>query len=224
MHNLKLCNLDTDSISVCKLDGSPFSEEEQENLLKELNSIMPSQISWDDDGYYTKFIVLMAKNYVLYDGKKVTYKGSAIKAKGKAPALQLMIKQFIDVLLYTSDELQHIELQRLYLNIAKEISSISDIKRWASRKTLSATTFSSERTNETKIIDAIVGTDYVEGDRIYTYYKEDGSLGLVEHFDGKYDKVKLWKDLYNNVQTFEAILPIKELFVNYSLKKNQRLL
>lgn len=226
-HNFILGPCDTDSISFSKEDQSPFTPEEQKSILDEINSIMPEFIQYSHDGYFARVIVLMAKNYVLYDptakkGKEVTYKGSAIKAKGKAPALQAMIKQFIDVLLFTPDDKHHEELLKIYNSLAKEIDNITDMKRWCSRKTISATTLSSERANETKIVDAIAGTDYVEGDRIYTYFKEDKTLGLLEHFDGKYDKVKLFKDLYTTTETFGAILPIKTLFMNYSLVKNQK--
>lgn len=213
-------NGDTDSLTICNHTHSPMSEEEQSNYLKQLNSLFPEKISWAHDGYFRCIIVLRAKNYILDDGKKVTYKGSAVKAKGKEPALQELIKSFINVLLYTPDDQQHSELVKLYTTCAKEIANITDIKRWSSRKTISATTLSSERANETKIVDAIEGSDYVEGDRIYVYFKEDGSLGLAEKFDGNYDRAALYEKLFKTTKTFESVLPVKELFINYSLKKN----
>lgn len=212
----KLVNADTDSISICKVDGAEWTEEEQQEFLTGLNAQFPEKIKWEHDGYYKKVVVIKIKNYILYDGKKVKIKGSALKGTGKEPALREFMEKVVDSLLNDKDN-----LQELYNKYAKEALEVKDIKRWVSKKTLSDKTFNSTRTNETKIADAVEGTDYQEGDKIYCYFRPDGSLRLVEKFDGEYDKKVLLKKLHATAQIFENVLDTKNLFPNYALKRNQ---
>ncbi|NJO65078.1 MAG: hypothetical protein HC836_45310 [Richelia sp. RM2_1_2] len=113
------------------------------------------------------------------------------------------------------------KLRLVYEKYIKEAMNIKDIKRWSSRKTLSNTTYSSERTNETKIIDAIKNSDYTVGDRVWLFFKEDGSLELVENYDGNYDKLVLIKKIFQTSKLFSSVLDTDMLYCNYSLKKNQ---
>lgn len=219
MNNFQIVNADTDSISFCKPDGAFIPIDERKVFIKDINDKSPEFMQWADDGYYKKVIILMAKNYVLQteDGK-IKYKGGAIKAPGKPLALRELIKKIIDLML--EEKTTYVELYNEY---AKEILDIKDIKRWADRKSLTSTTYSSTRTNETKIIDAIKGTEYVEGNRIWVYFKEDKSLSLVEHYDGDYSKTALLKKLYNTIEIFQNVLDISQ-FPNYTLKRNRELL
>lgn len=219
-HNFTLVNADTDSITVCKPDGSPFSENERNNLLEELNSLFPKGIRWEDDGYYKKVVVLKAKNYILLDeNNKLKIKGSALKASTKPPALKEFIKRVIDSIINHRED--YIEIYNSYV---KEISNITDIKRWASRKTISDKVLEGERTNETRIRDVLKDTEYVEGDKIYTFYKDSNTLELVERFNGVYDKERLYGSLNDTAWVFETILDCEHLFPNYKLKKNKKLL
>lgn len=217
MHNFTLVNCDTDSIMVCKPDQSEFTNEEQTLLLKELKRLFPEQISWEPDGYYQRVIIAKAKNYVLYDGKKLTHKGSALKASTKEPALKEFIQLILDAMI--NKQTNYTEIYNKYV---KEINDVQDIKRWVSRKTISATTLSSERENEAKIVRAIEGSDYKEGDRVYMYFTSDGELKLVEKFSNDYCKNTLYGKLYKTAEVFETILPVKEVFPNFSLKRNKK--
>jgi len=213
-HNFQLVNCDTDSISFCKSDGSFMPLEERKALIKDINDKSPEFMQWADDGYYKKVIIVKAKNYILQkENGELTYKGSAIKAPGKPLALREFIKKIIDLML--NDQANYLEV---YNGYAKEILNVQDITRWADRKTLTSTTFESTRTNETKVMDAIQGTEYVEGNRIWTFFKSDKTLSLVENFDGDYDKTALLKKLYNTIEIFAEILDINQ-FPNYSLSK-----
>lgn len=209
-------NADTDSISFNHSEGKDLSKEERDVLLKDLNSQFPKRISWEDDGYYRTICVLKAKNYIMDDGKKVKYKGSAIKASTKPPALKEFIKRMIGSILEGKTDYTEI-----YTSYIKEVGNITDIKRWATRKTISDKVLESERTNEAKVRDAIEGTEIVEGDRIWVYYKEDNSLSLIEKFDGNYNKERLLKNVYDTAKIFDTVLDCKELFPNYALKKNK---
>lgn len=216
MHNFRINNCDTDSISFNKKDNTEFSEQERLALLKQMNEISPEKILWEDDGYYRCVIILKAKNYILDNGKKVAYKGSALKSSKTEAALKEMQKAIIQVMLDGKDN--YTEVYHRYI---LEALNIKDIKRWAGKKTLTDKIMTGERTNETKVLEALTGSDYKEGDKFYTYFKEDNSLGLVENFDGKYNKDKMLEKCYKSVQVFENVLECKALFLNYKLKKNR---
>jgi DNA polymerase elongation subunit (family B) len=218
MKPLTLVNCDTDSITVCKPDGSPFSEEEQTTLLKQLNEQFPERIRWEPDGYFPAVCVLKAKNYILYDGKKIKIKGSALKDSKASPALREFMNAIVDAIIFEKGGYSEI-----YMRYVKEILDVKDIKRWSSRKTLSSTMIESDRTNETRVMDALVGSNYVEGDRYYTFFESPEKITLTEKFNGNYDKDKLLSALYKKSEIFSTVLD-KTLFINYSLKKNRKLL
>lgn len=224
-HDFLIGPSDTDSISFCKKDMSPFSSEELKSLLGEINEQSPDKVLWEDDGYYKTIIALKAKNYVMYDGKKLKIKGSALKGSTRPEAIKEFIKKTIDTMVYT-EKVENINpsLQVVYKEYVDEAMNVSNIKRWSARKTLSSTMQASERKNETKVIDAIAGSDYREGDRFFVFRKPDESLCLAENFDGVYDKPHLLKNLYNTIEIFDMVLPVKSLFLNYNLKKNYKLL
>lgn len=217
MYNLILINCDTDSISVCKEDQSKFSNEEEIKLLQELNSLFPTRIKWEDDGIFETVIVLKAKNYVLKKkGEKPKYKGSAIKATLKETKLKVFIKEIIkEIGIGREDYL------KLYNAYAKEIMNITDINDWCTKKTITATVLTSPRANESKVRDAIVGTEYRPGDKIYTFFGEDETYILKENFAGKYNKNVLLKKLFKTSQIFSGVLDTK-MFLDYSLKKNKK--
>jgi DNA polymerase I len=214
----KIPNADTDSISYCRSDGLEISSEEQQANLIDINRLLPHKIRFEDDGYFPTVVILKTKNYVLFDGKKIKIKGSALKASGKPPAMKEMIKKVIDSIVEGKDN--YLEL---YNNYIKEAAKITDIKRWASRKTISEKTLTSERTNETRIKDTLEGTEYVEGDKIYTFFKTKDQLELAERFDGTYDLDKLLGTCYDTIWVFENVIDCNQ-FVNYKLKKSKVLL
>lgn len=219
MYNFELVNCDTDSIMVCKSDKSIYTEEEQKKLLKELNSLFLKNIKWEPDGTFKKVIILKAKNYILQDfDNKITYKGSALKSSKTEIALKEFLHAIIAEILNET-----YNYKEVYNKYVVEILNVKDINRWTSKKSLTSTTYSSLRANETKIIDAIQGTEYKEGDRVFLYFRNDGTLKLAEKFENDHDIGKLLKKLYTTAQIFANIIP-KETFINFSLKKNQELL
>ena len=218
LNNYNLVNADTDGIAFCKSDGSFITEEEREFIIQQINTKFPEKITFSDDGYFPSFIVLKAKNYIMKDEKgKVKLKGSSLKSATLEPAIKDFLNEIIDYLLNT-EIIENSRLITIYENFIVKACSINDIKPWASKKTLSSTTFSSKRANETKIIQAIQGTDYREGDKVWTFFKEDGSLELIERFTGDYDKLVMVEKLYKASSRFWTILD-KSIFLDYSLKK-----
>ena len=118
---------------------------------------------------------------------------------------------------------QHDRITEMYKGYVKEASTISspeEMRRFAARKTISSTMKESTRANETKVMDALEGSSYVEGDRVWTFYLPDDKLCLIENFNGEYNKERLYKNLFDTAKVFEGVLPFKELFLNYALKKN----
>ena len=75
-HDFIINGADTDAISFCKKDQSPFTEEEQLELLYQINKILPEYIVFEDDGYFSHFLILKAKNYIMKE------EGSSLKKKG----------------------------------------------------------------------------------------------------------------------------------------------
>jgi DNA polymerase elongation subunit (family B) len=210
---------DTDSITMWK-NNTPFTEIEVNKLIDEINGMLPQEINFELDAFYDCIVVFKAKNYAYREGEKISTKGSAIKASTKSSALKEFIKKVLECLLYDAS---HNQISKIYQSYAAEIKQITDIKRWAARKTLSSTMQESERANETKVMDALQGSDYQEGDRFWVYYKLDDSLALVENFNGDYNYIRLYKNLYDTIKIFETVLPVKELCINYSLKRNLQL-
>jgi len=215
MYDFILGPVDTDSISICKQDFSEFSKEEQYKLIAEINDILPELIKYEHDGYFPKIIITAAKNYILKDeNSKITYKGSSFKDSKKEPALKNFMKDIInEILNETFDYLS------VYNRYRDEILHITDITPWCSKKTITMKVLEGTRLNETNIADAIEETEYVEGDKVHTFYLPDDTLCLKENFKGEYNKRRLLKRLYDTAKIFKNIIDINE-FKNYSLKKN----
>ena len=219
-HDFIIAPTDTDSISFGKPDGSPFSKEEIKILVKEINDISPEFMTFEDDGYYQTCICVRAKNYVLWDGKKLTIKGSSLKATGKALALREFIQRIIQSII--DEKFNYLELYNEYVN---EIMNITDISRWQIKKTVTEKVLNGTRTNETKVMAAIADSEdeIAEGEKIYVYYKSDDTLALAEKFDGNYNQERLLKNLHDTAKCFSTIID-KKTFVNYSLVKSQNAL
>jgi hypothetical protein len=187
------------SFSFTRSDESEFTNDDRGMILNEINSLFPSTIRFEDDGLYKCVIVFKAKNYVLYDGHKIKTKGSAIKATTKEPALREFINTIINNIIAG-----HTDYDSVYKKYVVEAFNIKDIKRWVSRKTISEKTLNPQRTNEQKIFDIIQDSNFSEGDRIYCFFREDGSLALAENFDGNYaDTVyrSVWSNYSETVLT-----------------------
>jgi hypothetical protein len=244
MYNFNLINADTDSITINKPDGTPFSEAEQNQLLQELNFNMPEMISWEEDGIFPSVVVVKAKNYVLFDGKKVKTKGSAFRDQKKEPALAEFMNNIVTILL---DDASVDKCVDLYNSYVKEAMDIKDISRWSVKKTITDKVMNGERANETKVKDALGTDNFNEGDKVWLYSaiegeKQDSAKGqLLTYSDGRPKMVencilkqsKNWtgdenkmhyvQRVYDTVSILETILDINK-FTKYHLKKNKQLL
>lgn len=207
---------DTDALNFCKLDQSPFTEEEQNQFISKLNDMFPG-FTWELDGYYPKQINLAAKNYIMRDvNGKITYKGSSLKSATLEPAIKDFLKEIIDCLL--NDKKDYLTVYNKYV---KMIHSIEDIKPWCSKRTISDKTINNERENEAKVMRALEGSEYREGDKVYVFFAEGGELCLAENFNGQHDKKALLKKLYKATDRFSSVLD-ENMFLDYSLKKKNQ--
>lgn len=223
-HNHRFILSDTDSVTFCKEDGSRFTEAEEAELLEGINSLFPENIRFESNGQYDTIVVVAAKNYVLHKvGEPLVIKGSGLKATLKERRLKRFIDEIINVLIHTPEPLVEPTILGLYNEVAREIMDITDITDWCTKKTITSKILKPTRTNEIKVLEAIGDKSVQEGDKIYTYFKNDGSIGLDETFDGDYSKEKLLEKLYKTVVIFKQLLNIT-LFPNYKLKRNQKLL
>jgi len=218
-HNFIICNGDTDSIAFKKPDEKPFTPEERAALLAELNALMPENIVWADDDFFRRFIVCGAKNYILDNGKKVKLKGNSLKATKKEPALREFIREVVDLLLKDKKE----QVIFAYLRKAQEISRITDISPWCFKATVTKKVLEPSTVFNRKIRDAIGARPVAEGDKVYLFYMEDGTLCLREDFKGEFDRMKLLGKLRDTIETFGKVFDV-ELFPDLTLSRNKELL
>lgn len=245
-HDFILTNGDTDSISFCKKDYSIFTIKEQEKLLNEINSLMKPGIFWDNDKTFPFFGIIGAKNYIMFDGKKITVKGSALKATKKEPRLKKFITDVIKCIVEERTE----EIQTLYIECAKEILSINkntDISQWSFKATATKKVIEPTTAFNIKISEALLNHNIpiVEGDKYYLFFKnisevkeveytkKDGKPGkkkvkiqdleLTTHYTGDIDKMVLLKKLFVTIKIFNRVLDITK-YPNFTLKKNLKAL
>lgn len=250
-HDFIIGPTDTDSISYCKSDMTPFTPDELDSLLKELNEISPDFMEWEDDGYYKSCIALRAKNYVLFDGKTKTTKGSAFKTSSKEPAMKEFMQELVDEML--NDNNINV-LRDIYIRYVKEALNVADISRWASKKTITeAITKCGDpkekvRKQEKDIWDAIKNEDdKQEGNKIYVYpvvlgehtilggvsektgkplkdkVREVTGLKLTKHWNNDHNVLKLVERCYATLEIFKSVVDMNQ-FIDYTKKKNLSLL
>lgn len=241
---------DTDSISFCKVDMSPFTDEEQKFLLDEINELSPEFMEWEGDGYYKSCIALRAKNYVLYDGQKKLTKGSAFKTSTKEIALKEFMQELVDEMLNDNEMSTLINIYHKYI---KEALNVKDIHRWASKKTITEAILECDnpkedtRKNEMDIWNAIKQeSDIQEGTKFYiypvivSYNVQTGRIGkngkplkdkvteitgykLDKHWNNDHNVDKLVERVYSTLEIFKLVLDLTQ-FIDYTADKNKILL
>ncbi|MDB6093740.1 MAG: polymerase region [Verrucomicrobia bacterium] len=99
-HDCTILEADTDGIY---LSSEKYFNQPDE-LLKLVAPILPEGIELEYDGKYEAMFCYKMKNYALYDGKKVTLRGSALRSRGMEPYLKKLSDQLIIFLLGVSTE------------------------------------------------------------------------------------------------------------------------
>lgn len=78
--------------------------EEPEQLLAKISGILPEGIELEYDGRYVSMFCYKAKNYALFDGNKITIRGSALRSRGIEPFLKDLTNRLISYLLGVEEE------------------------------------------------------------------------------------------------------------------------
>jgi DNA polymerase I len=99
-HGCTILEADTDGIY---LSSERYFKEPGE-LLKLVESVLPPGIELEYDGRYEAMFCYKAKNYALYDGRKITLRGSALRSRGIEPFLKKLSDQLIHFLVGASAE------------------------------------------------------------------------------------------------------------------------
>ncbi len=87
-------------------DGIYLASEEHfgapEVLLRRVAPVLPEGIELEYDGRYQAMFCYKAKNYALYDGQRITLRGSALRSRGIEPFLKRLTDELISHLLGAS--------------------------------------------------------------------------------------------------------------------------
>lgn len=218
-HDFLLGPVDTDSISIGKVDGSPYLEEEQNLLINEINNLLPEYIQYANDGYFQKIIVLKAKNYVLFQNNKIKTKGSSLKSSKTEKGLKEFMGEIISSLVYDKQS----ELLNIYYKYVKEVHNVKDIARWCSKKTITEAVLNPTRTTEQKILDALNGQEVQMGNKIYVYFNKEKNLQLQENWDAanpNHNTEVLLSKLYKTLVIFKNVISIEQ-FTKFHLKNKK---
>lgn len=234
-HTFIITCADTDSIAFCKEDETSMTKEEQTYLLNEINSLMEDGIKFAHDGIFSTAIIFKAKNYILYDPtnkdpkKQTKTKGSSLKGTTLEPVFKRFLDDSIQSILTKNDYKE--QILNNYKALAFEcIKDTLDIDKWCFRKGLTSKSLDSKTTNTTALkIQAALEQDednedgYEVMDRVFMYFDKDMNLKLTKFYNNDHNKEKLLEKLYKTGLRLECILG-KGFFLNYSLKKNYKLL
>jgi DNA polymerase elongation subunit (family B) len=93
-HGCTILEADTDGIYL----ASERHFRQPEALLSLVAEILPSGIELEFDGSYAAMFCYKAKNYALFDGRKITLRGSALRSRGIEPYLQKLSDRLIHFL------------------------------------------------------------------------------------------------------------------------------
>jgi len=99
-HGCTILEADTDGIYL----SSDVYFNRPEVLLGKVVGVLPPGIELEYDGRYEAMFCYKAKNYALYDGKKVTIRGSALRSRGIEPFLKKLGNALIRFLVGASAE------------------------------------------------------------------------------------------------------------------------
>ncbi len=99
-HGCRILEADTDGIYL----SSERYFDNPDELLSLVTPILPPGIGLEYDGKYVAMVCYKAKNYALYDGERITLRGSALRSRGTERYLKRLTDQMIAFLLGASTE------------------------------------------------------------------------------------------------------------------------
>lgn len=116
---------DTDGIY---LSSERFFDAPDE-LLALAAPVLPAGIDLEYDGRYTAMFCYKAKNYALYDGRKITLRGSALRSRGTEPYLKRLTDRLIAFLLGASTESPLVLLEEYRRQLLAQAVPVAELAR-----------------------------------------------------------------------------------------------
>lgn len=98
-------------------------------LLAVVAPILPEGIELEYDGRYEAMFCYKAKNYALFDGRKVILRGSALRSRGTEPYLKKLTDGLIDFLLGASAESPLLRLDAYRRQLAIRTMPVQELAR-----------------------------------------------------------------------------------------------
>lgn len=210
-HDFIIGPTDTDSISFCRSDMSPFIASEQSTLLADLNSIQDKGIVFEDDGYFSQILAVAAKNYCLVENgsTKIKMKGSSIKDAKKEPILRQFMDEVIKALIYETGT-----VPAVYERYCNEARNITDISKWAVKKSISKKLLTSDRKQETDVVAALGAeiSQVREGDKVFIYNTAPKFVADIDEEGNE----SVYKSGKNKGQVRGKYVKVVKLTSNYS--------
>ena len=100
-----------------------------DKLLAQVTGVLPEGIELEHDGSYRAMFCYKAKNYALYDGAKVTIRGSALRSRGIEPFLKKLGDQLIRHLLGAGAESPVAMLEDYRKRIAARVADVRELAK-----------------------------------------------------------------------------------------------
>ncbi len=124
-HGCTILEADTDGIYLSseKFFANP------EALLALVAPILPVGIELEYDGRYAAMFCYKAKNYALYDGEKITLRGSALRSRGIEPFLKKLSDQLIRFLVGASAESPLVALEDFRRRLATRAVLVAELAK-----------------------------------------------------------------------------------------------
>ncbi len=124
-HGCAILEADTDGIYL----SSAKYHDRPDDLLALVAPILPPGIELEYDGRYAAMFCYKAKNYALYDGTKITLRGSALRSRGIEPFLKRLSDQLIKFLLGASPESPLILWEEYRKNLPARAVPVADLAK-----------------------------------------------------------------------------------------------
>lgn len=116
---------DTDGIYL----SSEKYYEKPDELLARVTPILPAGIELEYDGRYEAMFCYKMKNYALYDGKKVTLRGSALRSRGIEPYLKKLSDGLITFLLGVTPDSPVVLLEDYRQRLAARAMPVTELAK-----------------------------------------------------------------------------------------------
>ena len=124
-HGCTILEADTDGIYL----SSEKYFETPEQLLALVAPTLPPGIELEYDGRYSAMFCYKAKNYALYDGKKMTLRGSALRSRGIEPFLKKLSRQLLRFLVGAAPESPVVMLEQLRTQFATRALPVAEVAK-----------------------------------------------------------------------------------------------